>query len=170
MGPEGWWPSAIYNIAEAQISNGMLRGWYTVPNTLAGGQLTVSQGSFLVVFWTTGVPATTLATFCRDSQLWILEDLFNPRESKCTAGWETASYQQWVLYGCWGLCTSTFVEFLVVCLGDASLSHSKIGRGAYVTFGWMSSLVSHHKSIGGGDKPTGKAGNPELSWRQIFFF
>ena len=66
--------------------------------------------------------------FCRDSQVGIPEELFNTLESKYTASWEMASY------GCvvWGKCM--FVEFLLVCPGDASLNLSKIGLGAYITF------------------------------------
>lgn len=40
--------------------------------------------------------------------------------------------------------------------------------GVYITFGWMSPLISYHRSIQRGDRPVGKSGSHKLFWKQIF--
>lgn len=153
-------PSAVYSFAEAQIRKGTWRGVYRSKyfGWWAADYVSGHLPWFLLNNWW----ASPLLTFRRDSRLGILEDLFNTQESEDTAGWEPASYNRLVS------CAGTFAEFLSARSADASLQRANIRLRADITFGRRSPLTAHHRSIQGGDRPTGKPGSHKVFWGQIF--
>lgn len=78
-----------------------------VANALPGGQLTLSQGTFLVSYSIAGRPRLSCHSAGIPEDLWTV--LCNTQKSKYTAGWEVVAS-----YTCLVLCASAFVDFLSV--------------------------------------------------------